>query len=924
MGGAVYVYLTDCIDLIAYLLKKLKIEERLEALIEICWRYTCLMIPLPNCLVQVIEETLQAVNPFPRNLTHLAADALTILRPDRPLPDEVKQLNWSSVSRQWVELAFVLLRDAWDDQNEEKFTLWSSRLEPVVGLRLEWKVQWCSESCQFFLARLDESRVRTVLTQWPELAGEPWWEAKKAAVLAELGDVDEALAIARKARGQIEGVRNIPFNDFRAPSQEAWIRYLEQFLEQATVFSRSASYDEGPRFRLEERVRELARFHCDPDRDLYYWEGKLARGQTRPDRLPTRGFDDGDLRQPRSSSGFSVFAEWILVHFFRDAPIPIVAARYHLYPDALRESARLLWRQNPKLAISLMVRCGFKDLDELIARHVLARMETTYAGDLFDWLSTVLRQAMRALREMSPQQRRKEETLHHRIVERVPDIVSRFFCRLNDVALERALELAIAYYNERPHLDELKHHTSAEVLLKRVLASAAPEQVLAWLPRLVRLPIPDWDGFSTEGRSFGNSQPGFAEWPDPVELVQFPDWFEATVEMLPEPQKHELVENLRWLLQIVQSGSEQARRRALSRLEKLRLLNLLQDREVIEYRSAFRAQRQSDEAIQKAGLLVSLDLFPEENMREAGVAAEIKGKLLQGPLGTYPEEQKRYLHDIYQASTMPWYEPEHNQWRIDWTPAEVVRLLEHLEAITPAPGSPRFVGMDERVAAVLRDVVILRLQDAQDTTKVRALNLLQILNTQSRVNLGAQPATLVIQPISATDVANQLRVGIHSRGHKLIAEAAIGLERWVCLGRLGLVPAMPTFLVDDLVALILSARQPGLEEYIEAMTELLSQQGELLSPTQLSSLAWGLEHLEKETRIEPKGGPIPPDTAQIIPQQDKPAIRLQLAVMARALEENLTVLNAELPPAIALWRSAALRDPLPEIRFVWPPEAQPA
>lgn len=108
----------------------LNLQDQLEIIYELCWRLNTLLFPLFN-LSEIIPNIVLKINPFPQLLT-LNDTKIT------PLMNQYKDLDWSYISKQWIELVFSLVREAREDKNEESFFNWISILEKVVTQKQDW------------------------------------------------------------------------------------------------------------------------------------------------------------------------------------------------------------------------------------------------------------------------------------------------------------------------------------------------------------------------------------------------------------------------------------------------------------------------------------------------------------------------------------------------------------------------------------------------------------------------------------------------------------------------------------------------------------------------------------------------------------------------------------------------------------------
>lgn len=103
------------------------------------------------------------------------------------------------------------------------------------------------------------------LKKWPNSMNIPFWEVKRASILAELGELDDALRIASNALYEIR-MRIKPYEvDYEVLSQEGWTIVLLRVIKQALSFKKETeAADEDFRNRLD----TLSNYKCNPYNEI--------------------------------------------------------------------------------------------------------------------------------------------------------------------------------------------------------------------------------------------------------------------------------------------------------------------------------------------------------------------------------------------------------------------------------------------------------------------------------------------------------------------------------------------------------------------------------------------------------------------------------------------------------------------------------
>ena len=166
-------------------------SARLAPLFELIWRLQVSLSPLMLDWVDRIRGVLDITDPFAQSST---GDST------RGKDGHRSSLETVSQTDMWLEVACALATEARDDQDEERFSSWMTRLTSLGPLSGHWQVRLAHERCLWAPYRLDSDLARDALSRWPTAGAQfPMWETRRAAMLAELGDVVEAEKIAEAA-----------------------------------------------------------------------------------------------------------------------------------------------------------------------------------------------------------------------------------------------------------------------------------------------------------------------------------------------------------------------------------------------------------------------------------------------------------------------------------------------------------------------------------------------------------------------------------------------------------------------------------------------------------------------------------------------------------------------------------------------------
>ncbi|QIN78292.1 hypothetical protein GBA65_06945 [Rubrobacter marinus] len=340
------------IDPILRSLGELPAPRNLEILYEFNWRLEKALIPLFNVWSEKIVEVLTSFNPFP---DLVGIDGATVT----PRREEHAELDWASIAEWWVELSFAVIREAREDQDDSKFRLWMDRLDDVVGHGTEWRSRWFYEDCLFHLYRFDQEALRAGLQEWAREATSPPWDVKRAALLSELGELEEAERLAETALNRIREQLHPYSQDHALMSQEGWVMLLLEIID-----SNVRDQPEGRRELFQERYKALEPRRCNPKVEVERL-GSRVRGPVPQEIMgikqeATRPFDP-DMAGERITfgSGFPAapaFPAFGFLRMLEEGGIPLKCGGVRIYPEDVEGCARWIKPYAPLWSLSALLR----------------------------------------------------------------------------------------------------------------------------------------------------------------------------------------------------------------------------------------------------------------------------------------------------------------------------------------------------------------------------------------------------------------------------------------------------------------------------------------------------------------------------------------------------------------------------------------
>jgi hypothetical protein len=268
-------------------LQHLPHDKRLELLDELNWRLETALVPLLPDVASAINGCLEDINPFPQAL-QLPAASVSLS------PQNVGTFDWVGTSGSWLRLAFAIVRYYREEREHSKYEQWANRLQLVLTDDPEGKQRLCYERCLVALGSMDEAAVRTSLDAWPASPHDMIWELRRAAILAEIGRMQEAETLAESALNTLRAQIRPGGDDLPCLSREGWAMLLLQGLKHYRWWAREGS---KPDYRG--RWEQLTQYRCDPRIELEVLEAKLEQPvpQVRQPAVMLPGFQPGSYTQ---------------------------------------------------------------------------------------------------------------------------------------------------------------------------------------------------------------------------------------------------------------------------------------------------------------------------------------------------------------------------------------------------------------------------------------------------------------------------------------------------------------------------------------------------------------------------------------------------------------------------------------------------
>jgi hypothetical protein len=193
---------------------------------ELVWRLERCLCPLINNVNVVLESVLRRYWPYPCS----AHQGINSILPSTST--ETCRIDWDDLRAIWQHLALSLLRYYREQGLLQEWQEWDKRIATIYDyLSSDQKSLLHYERVLFCMFRLDIDEAQKQLIEWPTDNSLPFMEAKRASIMAELGDMEAAEQILTRSLEELRRQLNLaPIKgDYTIVSQESYIIFLRMY-----------------------------------------------------------------------------------------------------------------------------------------------------------------------------------------------------------------------------------------------------------------------------------------------------------------------------------------------------------------------------------------------------------------------------------------------------------------------------------------------------------------------------------------------------------------------------------------------------------------------------------------------------------------------------------------------------------------------
>lgn len=362
-----------------YHIDKIEAPLDIEFLYEFNWRIEKCLFPILNDWLIFYENVISKYNPFP-DFLQLENANIT--------PKACKNFEWKSITNYWLELQLSLLRYFREENFQEKWVLLAELIEKIKNeLSPELIARYSYERCLYYLFQLDISSVREELNNWEINESLPYLEAKRAGLLAELGDLEIAEKILETSLTEIRNrLRFSPAkDDYTLVSQEAYVLQLLRYVRNSANLSKGI-FSNNKNDDYSERWNELIKYKCDPWNELKSFEASLKTEPYFTNTIEKKyNFKIGSVTNTHHLSKGSTYAmeAYAFLRYIEETGIPLKLPNTTFGKEPAKKAIACISNYSPNWGFVSFIRTGdTKITDDIFNRRSLSFLDQKKCDEL--------------------------------------------------------------------------------------------------------------------------------------------------------------------------------------------------------------------------------------------------------------------------------------------------------------------------------------------------------------------------------------------------------------------------------------------------------------------------------------------------------------------------------------------------------------
>ncbi len=882
----------------AYHLSKIESPIDIQFLYEFNWRIEKCLIPIYNDLIVSYENVIEKYNPFP-NLLNIE-NAIT------PNAKSKKNLDWDDITHKWLEIQLSLMRFYREEGFHEKWQLVATRLSKLLKILVpELQARYYYERCLYSLFSLNIAEVRKELKTWPVNSSLPFWEAKKAGLLAEIGDVIDAEKILENSLEFIRKQLSLTpiSNNYSNVSQEAYIMQLLKYVKS------SASNIQGVYFipddiskSYTQRWNTLVQYKCDPWSELQLFKIHLDKEPSEFKEVEKKyGFDIARVTTTHKLSGYDKYVAkaYSYLRFIEEIGIPYRLPGVIFGKEAAQGAIKHIAKYSPYWAFASFARMGdSKIADSIFSRRYISRMNVEHVDNLINEYLSVL--------EKSESEIKNGDTFRNTnfaisLATVIPEILSRL-C----VKCSHGVKLKLLSFLKEVFKSELRDkYRGIGNLTERLISSFSKSNQYLIIPILLEFPV------LSELHHLIDK-----EYIDPFSFIEID---KKILNKIPKIKIDN--DKIKELLEIAQK-SPRERQIALMRLINLWKLDCLSKSQTEQLAKTLWSKTDESTGFPKDTNYYYFVFINFPHPANIDPEQLLKTYISTSTFTIQANEKKkgismtggdiRLFHEIKGTSYLninyTWSKSEINlliKKAVEWWDADKKYLKEKDTPHAFGSTLNEFKARFRNLVSLFSNIFSPNYQLIGESEKKELQRILNEFEDFGILNVEAKASCFHLLPHTQNEIYVSIYENLLSKSNNIVIDALEGFKKLLELS---------ADTVGDLFHIISEhvrgRSETGLVWFIKIITLVVKEYPKLIDDRILSDLKIGLTNLISETEILLK------DTYENV--NNKLSYKKEAAYLTVALKEYFNTLKEKTPDYIEEWKTSCLdKNEFSEIRRIW-------
>lgn len=452
---------------------------------ELLWRLERCLLPVFDNIAEFCEKLLEKYWPFQDGNPPANCQV-------HPGIDKFQNLPWHDYRQAWLAIAVAMLRFYREEGYLDKWKEAEIRIKDLSDyLSAEQNEFLNYEGFLFSLFTLDLPNAKQRIENWRPNETQPYWMAKRAAGLAEIGLLSEAETISRDALENVRKKLNqkVDTSDLILVSLESNAMLLGKYIQDAAALEKDILGTlQDKRIQFKDRWNELKGLKCDPWYEIKLFELTL-KSQPVQKKIITekREFDIGRVTKTHyfSSTDKEVLSAYAFLRFCEEVGLPYRIGSYTIVTDTALASLQRISQYSSFWAIATLVRLGdAKAVDSLFSRESVYRFTANEADQLIESYLDALNKCRVDIRS--------GDAFHNnsygfRLAQLLPEVISRLCCKCSSKTKQCVLEFVADIYSSP---DKAKYR-NVKNLTRRLIGSMSEVEQYMLAPDLLKIPFPE-------------------------------------------------------------------------------------------------------------------------------------------------------------------------------------------------------------------------------------------------------------------------------------------------------------------------------------------------------------------------------------------------------------------------------------------------